>query len=97
MIGESYYVNPTQVVFFEVAGPNPGDVIKNIGIAYKNEIICSCCGSVFRLDNGEVDAVYPMSWVNFSDSIEVEKTLDYQNFLDEVYETYGIENEDEED
>lgn len=97
MIGKNYYEKPTQVVFFEVTGPNLDDVIENMGIAYKNEIICSCCGSVFELDDDEVDAVYPLSWVNFSDTIKVEKGLDYLDFLDEVYETYGIEDEDEDE
>lgn len=43
---KTYFDRPAQVVF---ADPdNPGEWI--VGIAYKSEIICGCCGGIFNID-----------------------------------------------
>ena len=47
-----HYETPTQVRWF--------DSVNNRwigGIAYKNEVICGCCGGVFELDSFEEDEV----------------------------------------
>ena len=60
---EMYFDRPKQVVF---ADPdNAGDWI--VGIAYKDEIICACCGGIFNIDDvveqaaadGVKQAIYP--------------------------------------
>ena len=60
---EMYFDCPKQVVF---ADPdNTGDWI--VGIAYKDEIICACCGGIFNIDDvieqaaedGIKQAIYP--------------------------------------
>ena len=56
---EIYFTSPTQVMF---ADPdNPGSY--QLGIAYKDEIICGCCGGIFEIDEIEPDKIYPYnSW-----------------------------------
>ena len=41
-----YFDKPKQVVFADPE--NPGDWL--CGIAYRDEVICSCCGGVFEID-----------------------------------------------
>ena len=41
-----YFDRPKQVVFADPE--NPGDWL--CGIAYRDEVICSCCGGVFEID-----------------------------------------------
>ena len=67
-----YYERPTQVVF---ADPDePGAWIT--GIAYRDEIICACCGGVFEVEEvlefalEEQPAIYEYStWNDLSDEI----------------------------
>lgn len=40
-----YFKNPKQVKFMDYDGTI------NIGIAYKNEIICTCCGGVYEIED----------------------------------------------
>ena len=66
---EMYFDRPKQVVF---ADPdNAGDWI--VGIAYKDEIICACCGGIFNIDDvveqatadGVKQAIYPYEdWID---------------------------------
>ena len=42
-----YFETPVQVMFHDV--DNPGSW--RAGIAYKNEIICGCCGGVFEISD----------------------------------------------
>ncbi len=68
---ETYFDRPKQVVF---ADPdNPGEWI--VGIAYKDEIICACCGGIFDIDDvieqakldGVKQAIYPYEdWVDIA-------------------------------
>lgn len=43
------------------------------GIAYHNQIICACCGGVFRLDDDDetVEILKEMDWVDFSEYIDI--------------------------
>ncbi len=68
----NYFDEPTQVMF---ADPdNEGEWL--VGIAYKDEIICACCGGVFEIadileavSEGE-QAIYPYKdWADISDGI----------------------------
>ena len=66
---EKYFDCPKQVMF---ADPdNVGGWI--VGIAYKDEIICACCGGVFNIDDvieqatahGVKQAIYPYEdWID---------------------------------
>ena len=95
---KSYFDRPTQVVF---ADPdNPGDWL--VGIAYRDEIICGCCGGVFNTDDviematedGIHCAIYEYpEWNDITDEIvggELPKGLD----RNENYEIYEVSDED---
>ena len=90
---KSYFDRPTQVVF---ADPdNPGVWIS--GIAYRDEIICGCCGGVVSIDDviemaredGVNCAIHEYhDWSNIADEIvggELPETLD-RNEDGEIYE-----------
>ena len=74
-IMKTYFDQPTQVIFWETAQK---DYVG--GIAYRDEVICGCCGGVFEiadlLDNAEEDgvqAIYEYKlWVDLSSEIEGE-------------------------
>ena len=69
-----YFNRPTQVVF---ADPdNAGEWI--VGIAYKDEIICACCGGIFDISDvvdmateaGIKNPIYDYNeWADISDEI----------------------------
>ena len=44
---KQYFDRPKQVIF--VDPDNAGEWI--VGIAYKDEIICACCGGIFDIDD----------------------------------------------
>ena len=70
----NYYERPTQVVF--VDPENPGDWLN--GIAFRDVIICSCCGGTFEIDevidvakeDGVINPIYPYAdWNDLTDSV----------------------------
>ena len=73
-----YFEMPTQVVFADINEPG----CWNAGIAYKDEIICACCGGVFSIEEIYEYAeakipIYPYnSWVNISAEIVGEELPD---------------------
>jgi hypothetical protein len=75
---------PTQVKFFD--GQFFDSEYWLIGIGYKDEIICGCCGSVFPIDQiyevadeadtEIVDPIQPYKhWIDFSEDIRGEYNL----------------------
>ena len=70
----NYFAVPTQVKFWDVRSE---DYIG--GIAYLDEIICGCCGSVFKIseiyevapDTLKEDSIVVYDWVNISSKIRV--------------------------
>lgn len=57
------YEIPTQVLFIDDEG------YSRVGIAYGDEIICACCGSIFEVD--ETPVYQEMSiWTDFSEFIK---------------------------
>ena len=89
----TYFNNPTQVMFADPE--NPGEWL--CGIAYRDVIICSCCGGIFHINEviemAHEDSVncaihvYP-EWVDITDEIvggELPETLD-RNENGEIYE-----------
>lgn len=90
---KAYFDKPTQVVF---ADPdNPGEWLA--GIAYRDAIICGCCGGVFNIDDviemaredGIKCAIHEYhEWNDIADEIvggELPETLD-RNEDGEIYE-----------
>lgn len=73
-----YFDSPRQVKFF--CPDEEGEIKFENGIAYQDEIICACCGGIFKIDDVIADAgfegipeataiqEYGM-WVNFSEYI----------------------------
>ena len=69
-----YFDSPKQVMFADL--DNPGRW--NVGIAYKDEIICACCGGIFNIDEvyeladdlSIENAIHPYeNWCNIKDEI----------------------------
>lgn len=78
---KKYYDNPTQVAFLDF----DGDL--SYGIAYKDEIICACCGSVFEIE--EVEIIKELDWLNFEDFIKdwrTAKKLFGKNWKEKILE-----------
>ena len=75
-----YYGTPCQVRFVDCGDPN--NIITCGGIAYKDEIICGCCGAVLSIDelikDAEKagvhwdDAIIELEWANISENIKGE-------------------------
>ena len=97
-MNKPYFESPAQVVF---ADPdNAGEWI--VGIGYKDEIICGCCGGVFEIDDivemaeefGLVNAIYDYNdWNDIASEITggelpegLERNEDY-----EIYEVAAAE------
>ena len=68
-----YFDRPKQVMFFEAENQE-----WCVGIAYKDEIICACCGGIFNIDEvyeladdlGIEEAVHPYeNWCNIKDEV----------------------------
>ena len=69
-----FYERPVQVVFADPE--NPGDWLN--GIAFRDVIICSCCGGIFEIDevinvakeDGVINPIYPYAdWNDLTDSV----------------------------
>ena len=43
-----YFDNPTQVKFYDSDAGECGEYVG--GIAYRNEVICGCCGGTFEIE-----------------------------------------------
>ena len=98
---KTYFERPKQVVFADPE--NPGDWL--VGIALHHNIICSCCGGLFDIDevielakeDGRNQAIYPYEdWVDITDEIAgdgLPEGLEYNG----VSIVEVIENESNED
>lgn len=65
----TYFDKPTQV---RVEDPDGVEGSWIYGIAYKDEMICACCGSVFELDEFNEDGLAIEilgDWVDFGEYI----------------------------
>ena len=99
---KSYFDRPTQVVFADPDNPGSGEWL--VGIAYRDEIICGCCGGVFSIDDviemAREDnincAIHEYhEWNDIADEIvggELPETLD-RNENGEIYEVSDEEYE----
>ena len=71
------YDTPTQVMFLD---PDTGDWL--VGIAYRDEIICGCCGSIY-----EISEIYDECLEIVPDPVRV-----YQEWVDITDAIHGGEN-----
>lgn len=63
---KKFFETPTQVAFICT-----NDVSKEIfyGIAYKNEIICGCCGNVLELGD-YTEVLEELPWISLKEEIK---------------------------
>ena len=73
---KEYFDHPTQVMFWD-----EDNHMFNYGIAYKDEIICGCCGGVFEIA-GIVEHT----------PIELQPIYPYENWTDLTEEIFGGED-----
>lgn len=66
---KAYFDIPTQVKWKnpDFDETNESDTEYFGGIAYKDEIICVCCGGTIPIS--EVDEIIEFDWINLSDEI----------------------------
>ncbi len=66
-IKKNYYPYPTQVLFGE---RNPeGEIEDDYGIAFKDNIICLCCGYPVDLNDDDVFIWEEFGWYDIGDSL----------------------------
>lgn len=58
------FEEPAQVAFID-----PYDGAKLAGIAYKNEVICGCCGTRYAVKVLVKDGITVLPWINIVDEI----------------------------
>ena len=63
-ITNNFFEYPTQVKFID-----PYDGRQLAGIAYKDEVICGCCGTVYSIKVLTKNPIEILSWVNIIDEI----------------------------
>lgn len=63
---KKFFEEPTQVAFVDTTSLN--EEIR-YGIAYKNEIICGCCGTVFELGS-YAKVLEELPWISLEEEIK---------------------------
>jgi hypothetical protein len=61
---EHYFERPTQVKFFDPHLEKP-----YAGIAYKNEVICGCCGTIYAVKTLAKTGIETLDWVDLVEEI----------------------------
>lgn len=85
---KTYYDFPTQVIFYDGGDESP---IFCAGIAYKDEVICACCGGVMKIsdviadadEDGIKTAIY-----DYPDWYDVSEAITGGEYPDEYYDDY---------
>ena len=67
-IKKDYYPYPTQVRWGEM--DEEGQLEEHFGIAFKDKIICGCCGLPTDLDDEGIYVFEEFDWIDISDAIE---------------------------
>lgn len=73
-----YFEVPTQVKFWDIGGDHYIG-----GIAYRNEIICGCCGSIF-----DINEIYESA----PDTLKEDPIVVYDSWVDISNEICGDSN-----
>ena len=66
-IKKDYYPQPTQVKFG--LRYSTGEIEDNYGIAFKEHVICLCCGYLFELSDEDVFIWEEFGWYDIEDSL----------------------------
>ena len=74
----NYFEVPTQVKFWDVDGDHYIG-----GIAYRNEVICGCCGGIF-----DISEIYEFA----PDTLEEDPIVVYDNWVDISQDICGDSN-----
>ena len=93
---KTYYDFPTQVIFYD--GGDDESPIFCTGIAYKDEIICACCGGVMKIseviadakEDGIKTAIY-----DYADWCDVRKAIAGGEYPEEYYDDYPDDDDEE--
>ena len=67
-IKRDFYPIPTQVRWGEMN--DEGQLEEYFGIAFKDKIICGCCGCPIDLDDEDIYVFEEFEWVDIADAIE---------------------------
>ena len=92
---KDFYYVPTQVVFYDGGDESP---IFCAGIAYKDEIICACCGGVMKIseviadakEDGIKTAIY-----DYVDWYDVREAIVGGEYPEEYYDDYPDDDDEE--
>ena len=71
-----WYEKPTQVIFI------PEGECPCVGIAYRDEVICLCCGGIFDLN--ECLIAYEYEWISL-----YEECVGGDKYFDEIYSEWN--------
>ena len=74
----NYFEVPTQVKFWDVDGDHYVG-----GIAYRNDVICGCCGGIF-----DISEIYESA----RDTIKEDSIVISERWVDFSYVIYGADN-----
>lgn len=66
-IKKDYYSYPTQVRWGEM---DDGEINEYFGIAYKDKVICGCCGYTADLNDEDIYIFEKFDWIDISGAIE---------------------------
>lgn len=67
-IKKDFYPTPTQVRWGEMS--DDGELTESFGIAFKDKIICACCGYPVDLDDEDIYIFEEFDWIDISEAIE---------------------------
>lgn len=92
---KDFYYVPTQVVFYDGGDDSP---IFCAGIAYKDEIICACCGGVVAIseiiadakEDGIKTAIY-----DYADWCDMSEAVAGGEYPEEYYDDYPDDDDKE--
>ena len=92
---KTYYDVPTQVIFYDGGYDSP---IFCAGIAYKDEIICACCGGVMKISeviaDAEEDGIKTAIY-DYVDWYDVREAIVGGEYPEEYYDDYPDDDDEE--
>ena len=91
---KDFYYVPTQVVFYDGSDDSP---IFCAGIAYKDEIICACCGGVMKISeviaDAEEDGIKTAIY-DYADWCDIREAIASGEYPEEYYDDYSDDKEE---
>ena len=92
---KDFYYVPTQVVFYDGGDESP---IFCAGIAYKDEIICACCGGVMKISeviaDAEEDGIKTAIY-DYVDWYDMREAIVGGEYPEEYYDDYPDDDDEE--